>query len=95
MTDCDAKACYNKITPELLELMYAKAGCPPQVVKLLYSALTQLEYHMVTALGVSEQSGISTINNLLFGIGQGATDAPPGWTYHANMIIALYNKRAG
>eukprot|EP00957_Ditylum_brightwellii_P211823 15366642-Ditylum_brightwellii.AAC.1 len=30
MTDCDAKACYNRITSELLALLYAKAGCPPQ-----------------------------------------------------------------
>eukprot|EP00957_Ditylum_brightwellii_P039626 2997076-Ditylum_brightwellii.AAC.1 len=50
---------------------------------------------MATALGISEQSGIRTINNLLFEIGQGATDGPPGWTYHTNMIIALYNKIAG
>eukprot|EP00957_Ditylum_brightwellii_P119061 9081234-Ditylum_brightwellii.AAC.1 len=38
--DCDAKACYNRITPELLVLLYAKEGCPPQVVKLFYLALT-------------------------------------------------------
>eukprot|EP00957_Ditylum_brightwellii_P030475 2307612-Ditylum_brightwellii.AAC.1 len=78
MVECDAKACYNRITPELLVSLYEKAGCPPQVVDFLYSPLTQLEYHMVTALVISEQSDISTVNNLLFGIGQGATDGPPG-----------------
>eukprot|EP00957_Ditylum_brightwellii_P193389 14725391-Ditylum_brightwellii.AAC.1 len=36
MTDCDAKECYYRMTPELLALLYAKAGCPPQVVELLY-----------------------------------------------------------
>eukprot|EP00957_Ditylum_brightwellii_P026137 1976507-Ditylum_brightwellii.AAC.1 len=49
-TDCDAKSCYDCITPELLALLYNKIGCPPAVVEFLYSALTQLEFSMSTAL---------------------------------------------
>eukprot|EP00957_Ditylum_brightwellii_P076329 5801398-Ditylum_brightwellii.AAC.1 len=30
MAGCNAKDCYNQITPELLALLYAKAGCPKQ-----------------------------------------------------------------
>eukprot|EP00957_Ditylum_brightwellii_P200171 15259662-Ditylum_brightwellii.AAC.1 len=78
ITDCNTKACYDQITRELLTLLYTKAGCPPKVVDLLYSALTSLEYSMVTALEISESKSISTINNLLFGIGKGACDGPPG-----------------
>eukprot|EP00957_Ditylum_brightwellii_P070736 5376084-Ditylum_brightwellii.AAC.1 len=52
MTDCNAKSCNDWIIPELLALLYAKAGCPPAVVKLMYSALVQLKYSMITALSV-------------------------------------------
>eukprot|EP00957_Ditylum_brightwellii_P151445 11533394-Ditylum_brightwellii.AAC.1 len=95
ITDYNTKACYNRIMPELLALLYAKARYPTQVVDLLYSALIKLEYYMTMAFGESENNSTSKINHLLFGIGQGATDGPSGWTYHTNMITMLYNKRAG
>eukprot|EP00957_Ditylum_brightwellii_P014862 1120552-Ditylum_brightwellii.AAC.1 len=41
MTDCDAKLYFDQITLELLALLYAKAGCPPAVVELIYSALAK------------------------------------------------------
>eukprot|EP00957_Ditylum_brightwellii_P190199 14477927-Ditylum_brightwellii.AAC.1 len=40
MSDCNAKASYNRITPELLSLLYYKAGYPKEVVELMYKALT-------------------------------------------------------
>eukprot|EP00957_Ditylum_brightwellii_P149802 11408258-Ditylum_brightwellii.AAC.1 len=95
MTDCNAKSCYNKITPELLVLLYAKAGCPLQIIELLYSALTQLEYVMLIALGLSEAKVTNNLYHLLFGIGQGATDGLPGWTFHTNLLTSLYNSCAG
>eukprot|EP00957_Ditylum_brightwellii_P016683 1254473-Ditylum_brightwellii.AAC.1 len=30
MADCNTKACYDRITPELLTLLYTKVGCPSQ-----------------------------------------------------------------
>eukprot|EP00957_Ditylum_brightwellii_P043823 3323217-Ditylum_brightwellii.AAC.1 len=77
MANCNAKACYNRITLELLLLLYYKSGCPKEVVELMYKALTNLEYAMEIALG----------------IGQGATDGLPGWTLHTNMITTLYSEK--
>eukprot|EP00957_Ditylum_brightwellii_P005486 419899-Ditylum_brightwellii.AAC.1 len=79
MTDCNAKPCFNCITPELLALLYANVGCPPAIVELMHSALVQLEYSMITALGVSSDKSINSLTHLIFGIGQGATIRPPGW----------------
>eukprot|EP00957_Ditylum_brightwellii_P125123 9538246-Ditylum_brightwellii.AAC.1 len=95
MTDCNAKSCFDRITPELLALLYAKAGCPPAVVELMYSALVQLEYSMITALSILAKKNSNTILHLLFGIGQGATNGPLGWTFYTNMLIQLYNKHTG
>eukprot|EP00957_Ditylum_brightwellii_P005068 385322-Ditylum_brightwellii.AAC.1 len=94
-TNCNGKACYDRITPKLLALLYAKVGCPPQAIELLYSALTQLEYTMITAIGTSGMVSKSTLNNILFRIGQEATDGLPGWTYHTNTLSMMYTKRAG
>eukprot|EP00957_Ditylum_brightwellii_P096934 7381881-Ditylum_brightwellii.AAC.1 len=93
MTDCNAKACYNRITPELLLLLYYKAGYPKEVVELMYKALTMLEYAMTRAMGILKKKSTSNLNILLFGIGQGATDIPPEWALHMNMITTLYSEK--
>eukprot|EP00957_Ditylum_brightwellii_P041836 3168902-Ditylum_brightwellii.AAC.1 len=50
---------------------------------------------MITALGISNNTSKSTLYNVLFGVGQGATDSPPGWMFYTNMLTTLYNKTVG
>eukprot|EP00957_Ditylum_brightwellii_P024991 1890248-Ditylum_brightwellii.AAC.1 len=91
MTNCNAK----HPIPELLALLYTKDQCPPLLVELLYSALVQLEYAMLTAIELSEEKVTNNLYHLLIGISQGAPDGLPGWTFHTNLLTSLYNSYAG
>ena len=79
LTDCDAKACYDRIVPILLYLSYSKAGLPHTACLWLCQCLITMQYHIVTAHGASTSTSTSTSFHPLYGIGQGATDAPSGW----------------
>ncbi len=49
---------------------------------------------MVTAFGVSEDYNQHSEETPSYGIGQGATDGPPGWTGISNIIIKSHNTKA-
>eukprot|EP00957_Ditylum_brightwellii_P096345 7338197-Ditylum_brightwellii.AAC.1 len=53
-----------------------------------------MEYHMVTGYGVSELTATNTDDTPIYGLGQGATDAPPNWTLVANICQKAYNQFA-
>eukprot|EP00957_Ditylum_brightwellii_P008955 677886-Ditylum_brightwellii.AAC.1 len=45
-TDCDAKACYDRIITIIMALVEYKAGLPANACILLAKALKQMEYSM-------------------------------------------------
>eukprot|EP00957_Ditylum_brightwellii_P116424 8880754-Ditylum_brightwellii.AAC.1 len=77
-TNCDAKACYDRIVEILTSLAEYKAGLPAEASILLAKALKQMRYTMITAYGPLEITNQHTPNNLLHGIGQGPTYTPTG-----------------
>ena len=94
LTDCDAKACYDRVVPMLLYQCYHKAGLPHHTCQWLKNCLTQMKYHAVTAHGISTEYSASTDSQQLYGIGQGATDAPTGWLLVSTILSRYYNKKA-
>jgi hypothetical protein len=92
--DCDAKACYNRILAVLVALVYFKAGLALSVCTLFAQALKQMKFYMVTAFGVSEKYNQHSEETPSYGIGQGATDGPPGWTGISDIIIKSHNTKA-
>eukprot|EP00957_Ditylum_brightwellii_P018811 1413663-Ditylum_brightwellii.AAC.1 len=56
-----------------------KAGLPIQTSSFLIKALKQMKYYMNTAYGISTKTNQHSKNSPVYGSGQGATDAPPGW----------------
>eukprot|EP00957_Ditylum_brightwellii_P178854 13623154-Ditylum_brightwellii.AAC.1 len=52
-TDCDAKACYNHVIPEIAALAQYQAGLPSQAATFFPQALKQMNYHMVTSYGLN------------------------------------------
>eukprot|EP00957_Ditylum_brightwellii_P194669 14828934-Ditylum_brightwellii.AAC.1 len=93
-TDCDAKACYDWIDPNLLVMIYSKLGCINKVVEVCRSALLQMEYTMITNLGESTKRNICMKQTPIAGIGQGTTDGPPGWTSYTNILVPMYKSEA-
>ena len=54
ITNCDARACYDRILPIILYLTYHKMGLPIHECQWLARALVNMEYHMITTHGPSE-----------------------------------------
>eukprot|EP00957_Ditylum_brightwellii_P004093 310946-Ditylum_brightwellii.AAC.1 len=52
-TDCDAKACYDCVIPDIAALVQYQAGLPDQAATFFLCTLKQMKYHMVTHFGVS------------------------------------------
>ena len=94
LTDCDAKACYDRILPILLYLCYGKMGLPSETCQWLCRALTSMEYHIVTSHGPSENVSKTDSRGTIYGIGQGATDAPSGWLFLSALISRVHDARA-
>jgi hypothetical protein len=92
--DCDAKACYDRILPALIALLYYKAGLVLNLCILFARALKQMNYHMVTAYGVSKESNQHSDNDPSYGMGQGAADGPGGWSLVSNVIVKSHNQKA-
>lgn len=91
ITDCDARACYDRILPHILFLCYSKMGLPTKDCVWLARALVTMRYHILTGHGPS--SAFSTTDNeqQLFGIGQGATDASAGWLLISTILSRVYD----
>eukprot|EP00957_Ditylum_brightwellii_P058532 4438098-Ditylum_brightwellii.AAC.1 len=53
-----------------------------------------MEYSMVTAYGPSTITNRHSLAYPLHGIGQGPTDAPPGWTFNVDICTKCYDKLA-
>jgi hypothetical protein len=92
--DCDAKACYDRILPALIALVYFQAGLALHICTLFARTLKMMKYYMVTAFGVSDECNQHSEEDPSYGIGQGATDGPPGWSGLSNIIIKSHNKKA-
>eukprot|EP00957_Ditylum_brightwellii_P188472 14348256-Ditylum_brightwellii.AAC.1 len=78
-TDCDARACYNRMVAIVTGLALHKAGLPLKMSSFLIKALKQMRYYMNTAYGVSTETNQHSKVSPVHGGGQGATDTPPGW----------------
>ena len=53
-----------------------------------------MKYHVVTAHGIFTKYSTSAESQPLYGIGQGATDAPTGWLLVSTILSRYYNKKA-
>eukprot|EP00957_Ditylum_brightwellii_P030116 2279337-Ditylum_brightwellii.AAC.1 len=93
-TNCDAKACYDRIVAILTSLTEYKAGLPLEACILRVKALKQMQYTMLTAYGPSEITNQHKPNNPLHQIGQGPTDAPAGCTFLTDICTKCYDKVA-
>eukprot|EP00957_Ditylum_brightwellii_P081787 6222521-Ditylum_brightwellii.AAC.2 len=91
-TDCNAQAYYDRIILFILLLTYLKAGLDYHMCVLFATILCNMQYHITTAFGIASQ--VNFFNKLAenFGIGQGSTDGPVGWTMISDVILKHYHK---
>eukprot|EP00957_Ditylum_brightwellii_P058253 4417068-Ditylum_brightwellii.AAC.1 len=91
-TDCDANACYDRILPVVLLLIFFKAGLPYAMCTFFAQLLYTMCYHMTTVFGISRQVNYFGLLATVLGIRQGSTDRPPGWALISDIILKVYHR---
>jgi hypothetical protein len=85
--DNDAKGCYDRIVSgialaEPRRIVYSKNS-----VRMLGLLWAQLEHHVETGFGVSDASYKSTMEKLLYDIGQGSCSSPIVWALLTQLLL--------
>lgn len=92
-TDCNTKACYDRIVPLILLLAYYKKGLPYDTCVFFAHILYNMEHIITTAYGPGTRVNYHGLIASVFGIGQGSTDGPSEWTCISNLILKTYHRR--
>jgi hypothetical protein len=82
--DNDANGCYDRIISGIELACLKRIGYSSNSVCMLELLLAQFEHHISTGYGVSDKTYSSTLEKLLYGIGQGRCASP--------ILLALINQ---
>jgi hypothetical protein len=82
--DNDAKWCYDRIISGISLPCLKRIGYSSNSVQMPGILWAQLEHHIATGYGVSDKTYSSTLDKLLYGIGQGGCASP--------IMLALLNQ---
>jgi hypothetical protein len=69
--DKDVKGCYDRIISGIVLECLKQIGYQSNSVRILLILRAQLEHHIAVVYGVSDKTYSSTLEKLLYGIGQG------------------------
>eukprot|EP00957_Ditylum_brightwellii_P148147 11279459-Ditylum_brightwellii.AAC.1 len=90
-TDCDARACYDRIIAIITGLAQYKAGMPLLICPFFIKALKQMQYHMLTAYGTFSETNCHSPSSPVHGSGQGSTSLSAEWTFNSDIILKCYS----
>jgi hypothetical protein len=85
--DNDAKRCYDRIIISISLATVRRLGYSKKSVRMLGKIWEQLEHHISTGYGISENTYSGTTENLLYGIGQGSCSSPILWVLLNQLIL--------
>jgi hypothetical protein len=85
--DKDAKGCYYRIISGISIATVRRLGYSKNYVQMLGKLWEQLEHHISTAYGISENKYSGTAEKLLYGIGQGSCILPILWALLNQLIL--------
>jgi hypothetical protein len=91
--DNDEKGCYDPIIIGIALLSIRRLGYSKNSVKILGRIWEQLEHHIITGFGVADISYSSTVENILYGIGQGSCSSTILWALLRQMIITSLEEK--
>jgi hypothetical protein len=77
--DNDAKGCYDRITSRLALASLCILGYSKESVKMLGLLWAQMDHLVCTGFGILDKTYGSTIDKLLYGIGQEGCASPILW----------------
>ena len=85
--DNDAKACYDRIVCNLAMLISQYFGMPQNACSMQAKTLENMEFHLKTALGVSENYYKHTSTTPVHGSGQGSCASPTLWLLISTILM--------
>jgi hypothetical protein len=92
--DNDATACYDRIPPNLANLVSRSNGMDPNLCGIHGATLDGMSYHLLTALGISEEAYRNDTESAVYGTGQGSTYSPPAWAQTVSKRFDAHGKKA-
>jgi hypothetical protein len=92
--DNDATACYDWIPPNLANLVSRSNGMDPNLCSIHGATLDGMSYHLLTALGISEEAYHNKTGSAVYGTGQGSTYSPPAWAQIVSKLFDAHGKKA-
>ena len=87
--DDDAKACYDRIIPNLAEIESRKWGVPYKTTKITTGILKKQRFFVKTGFGISDAHYSFQDDDPIFGVGQGLGWSGPIWLNTADTISRL------
>jgi hypothetical protein len=85
--DNNAKGCYDRIVSDIALAALRRIGYFKNSVRMLGLLWPQLEHHVVTGFGVSDASYKTTMDKLLYGIGQGSCSSLIVWALLNQLLL--------
>ena len=85
--DNDAKACYDRIVCNLAMLISQYFGMPQNACSMQAKTLENMEFHLKTALGLSENYYKHTSTTPVHGSGQGSCASPTLWLLISTILM--------
>jgi hypothetical protein len=86
--DNDAKGCYDRIIIGIALACLKRIGYSQKSVRILGLLWSQLEHHVCTGYGVSDAAYSSSMDKILYGIGQGSCASPILWALLNQLLLA-------
>jgi hypothetical protein len=90
--DNDAKGCHDRTFSGIALAVLQRFGYSKNSVRMLGLLWAQLEHHVATGFGVSDASYKSTMDKLLYGIGQGSCSSPIVWVLLNQLLLTALGK---
>jgi hypothetical protein len=91
--DKDSKGCHDRIISGISMASARRLRYPKNYVQMLGKLWEQLEHHISTGNWISETTHSSTLENLLYGIGQGSCSSPILWALLNQLIITALGEQ--
>jgi hypothetical protein len=91
--DNDAKGCYDRIINGITLLSIRRLGYSKTSVHMLGKLWKKLEHHMNTGVLISDISYSSTVEKLIYGIGQETCSSPLLWALLPHLILKALEEK--
>jgi hypothetical protein len=90
----DAKACYDRILPNIAAMSSRVHGVNNKIVNLHNNFLLKMKYNVMIEGASCKKTFQSTDETTIYGTGQGCGNSPIIWLFISNILIQMFSNEA-